>query len=208
MEIKKLELGGGAVNCYIVSDGADAVVIDPGFEAELVAEYLEKNGLHLHYIFLTHGHYDHILAVPALKEMTGAQLVISEQDADYLVNPERSLAKFVRMQQQPCTADILAHEGSIFNVGGMEFRWMITPGHTKGSSVIACGRSLFTGDTLFRDTCGRCDFPGGSYDEMLQSLKRIAEFEGDYDVYAGHMEDTTLSRERRYNMHVKEAMGI
>ena len=92
-------------------------------------------------------------------------------------------------------------------VGGMEFRWYITPGHTPGSSVIICEKAMFSGDTLFDGDCGRCDLPGGDYSKMLASLRRIASLEGDYVVYPGHEGETTLSREREYNGNMLEALG-
>jgi hydroxyacylglutathione hydrolase len=84
---------------------------------------------------------------------------------------------------------------------------MHTPGHTVGSSVIISGNAIFSGDTLFADDCGRCDLPGGDYSEMLRSLRKIASLDGDYDVYPGHDESTTLSRERSFNVNMLEAIG-
>lgn len=208
MKIKKLTLGPGVTNCYVVSDGADAVVIDPGFEPGRVADYLRQKKLRAHYIFLTHGHYDHILGAPALREETGAPIVISAPDADCLVSPLRSLASRAHLPQDAAEADFIAADMSIFVVGGMEFRWLITPGHTPGSAVILCGGAMFSGDTLFDGDCGRCDLPGGSYEDMLASLRRLAALEGDYDVYPGHEGETKLSREREYNGNMREALGI
>ena len=208
MKIRHLTVGPGFTNCYVASDGENAVVIDPGFEAERVVAYLSRQKLRLHYIFLTHGHYDHILAAPALREMTGAEIVITAPDCECLTDPRRSLAARTRMPQRCEEANILAFENSTFLVGGMEFRWMMTPGHTPGSAVILSGDALFAGDTLFLGSCGRCDLPGGDEVQMIGSLRRLGQLPGDYQVYPGHGTETTLDRERRYNRNMKEALGI
>lgn len=206
MKIKSFTVGPAATNCYVVWEGSEAVVIDPGFEAEQIAKFLNKNKLRAQYILLTHGHFDHIIAVPRLKELTGAKIVISRADADCLISPLRSLAAKVRIEQEPCEADFLAEDGSVFVAGGMEFRYLLTPGHTVGSAVIMCGDTLFTGDTLFADDCGRTDLPGGSFRTILESLKRLYELPGDYKVLPGHDVPTTLNRERENNLNMREAV--
>ena len=208
MKIRHMAVGPGATNCYIADDGENAVVIDPGFEAERVVAYLSRRKLRLHYIFLTHGHYDHILAAPALREMTGAEIVISAPDCDCLISPLRSLAGRMGLEQRCEEADILAYENSTFLVGDMTFRWMLTPGHSPGSAVILSGNVMFSGDTLFYGTCGRCDLPGGDERRMKDSLRRLGLLVGNYTVYPGHGEDTTLTQERRHNRNMKEALGI
>lgn len=206
MKIKTFVVGPAATNCYVAYDGSDAVVIDPGFEAERIDAFLEQKKLKCHYILLTHGHFDHILAVPALKSMTGAKVVIAKPDADCLVSPLRSLSSKVHLDQTPLEADFLAEEGSSFVAGSMEFRYLLTPGHTPGSAVILCGDAMFSGDTLFRDSCGRTDLPGGSFRTISESLKRLYELDGDFKVYPGHDQATTLAREREFNLHMQEAV--
>lgn len=206
MKIKTFVVGPAATNCYVVYDGSDAVVIDPGFEAERVDAFLKQKKLKCHYILLTHGHFDHILAVPALKRMTGAKAVIAKPDADCLVSPLRSLSSKVHLDQTPIEADFLAEEGSSFVAGAMEFRYLLTPGHTLGSAVIICGDAMFSGDTLFRDSCGRTDLPGGSFRTISDSLRRLYELDGDFKVYPGHDQATTLDREREFNLHMQEAV--
>ena len=207
MKIRKLVVGPGVTNCYIVSEGQDAVVIDPGFEPQRIAGVLASKRLRAHYIFLTHGHYDHILGAPGLRSLVGAKIVITQPDEDCLLSPVRSLASRARMTQTPAEPDLIAPDGSIFMVGEMKFQWMLTPGHTPGSAVILCERAIFSGDTLFDGDCGRCDLPGGNYARMLESLRRIAALDGDYVVYPGHEGETTLSREREFNGNMREALG-
>ena len=206
MKIKTFVVGPASTNCYVVWEGSDAVVIDPGFDAEQIAKFISQKKLHVQYILLTHGHFDHILAVAELKELTGAKIVISRGDADCLISPLRSLAASMRLEQEPVEADFLAEDGSVYVAGKLEFRYLLTPGHTVGSATIMCGDTLFTGDTLFADTCGRTDLPGGSYRTILESLKRLSELPGDYKVYPGHDVATTLERERENNLNIREAV--
>jgi glyoxylase-like metal-dependent hydrolase (beta-lactamase superfamily II) len=207
MHIETLVVGYVKTNCYIVyDDSGNAVVIDPGENARAILDFLDRNSLKLRYIFLTHGHFDHILAVPDLKDATGAKVVISEADAACLQYPEKSLAGYFRKKHRPVTPDMLANDGDTFEAGEMKFTYLLTPGHTPGSAVIMSGNVLFTGDTLFEDDCGRCDLPGGDYSEMLRSLRRLYALEGDYDVYPGHDVKTTLSRERIHNVNMREAV--
>ena len=97
-------------------------------------------------------------------------------------------------------------EGDVIPVGKLEFHVMETPGHSRGSVTLRCENALFTGDTLFRGSCGRTDFPGGSMTAIMGSLRRLASLEGDYEVYPGHMDSTTMERERRFNPFVLDAM--
>ena len=97
----------------------------------------------------------------------------------------------------------LYEDGDILGVGSLEFQVIATPGHTPGGVTLLCGDTLFTGDTLFKDSCGRTDFEGGDMNTELCSLRRLAELPGDYEVYPGHMDSTTLERERRFNYYMQ-----
>ena len=97
-------------------------------------------------------------------------------------------------------------EGDVIEAAGMKFEIFATPGHTPGGVTIRCGDALFVGDTLFRGSCGRTDFPGGDMEEELRSLKKICSLPGDYEVYPGHMDATTLEHERLFNYYCREAM--
>lgn len=208
MKVWTLVVGGIATNCYIAADEEtrEAAVIDPGDDAQRILELLRENALTPRYIFLTHGHFDHILAVPELKKETGAQIVIHEADAPCLTDASLSLGPY-RRGGQGVPADIRAVDGQAFSLGALTFTFMHTPGHTRGSCVIVCGDVIFSGDTLFCGECGRCDLPGGSYPAMLASLKRLSGLAGDYHVYPGHDAQTTLEAERRTNPYMREAMG-
>jgi glyoxylase-like metal-dependent hydrolase (beta-lactamase superfamily II) len=204
--IHTISVGMVNTNCYIVSDAqtGDAAVIDPGGGADKILEYLRRESLTVRYIFLTHGHFDHILALEKLRQDTGAPSVIHKADAAYLNDPSLSSPFGVRVT--PSEPDIAASHGDTYQLGGQTVEVLHTPGHTPGSICLRIGDALFTGDTLFEDDCGRCDLPGGDYKAMLNSLRLLALLDGDYHVYPGHDVSTTLERERTHNVNMREAL--
>ncbi|MGE4549551.1 MAG: MBL fold metallo-hydrolase [Intestinibacillus sp.] len=209
MKILHLCVGVVRTNCYIIFDEAtkEGAVVDPGDSADAILEQIRKEGIALKYILLTHAHFDHILAVKAVKEATGAQLVLHEADAGMLKKETMSdFRPYITNYQEP-TVDIYAKEGTQVAFGGMAATYLNTPGHTPGSSVIMIGDCLFTGDTLFRHECGRCDLPGGNFDQMLESLKRLHDLPGDFHVLPGHEDMSTLTEERSQNPYIRQALA-
>lgn len=209
MEILQLCVGMVGTNCYVVYDetSREAAVIDPGDNAKSILKAIQEKSLIVKYILLTHPHFDHILAVHEILSATNAQYVVPEKDT-WLLNrdnmgPFRSAAHGYIED----TPDILANEGTEITFGGITAVYMNTPGHTPGSSVIRMGDILFTGDTLFRHECGRCDLEGGDFRQMLQSLARLYNLEGDYKVLPGHEGISTLEEERQYNPYMRQAIG-
>lgn len=201
MLIKNLQVGHLETNCYIVTDEntLDCVIIDPGDESNTIMDYIESSHLNPKAIFLTHGHFDHTRAADAVSEETGVPIWICSRDFDK--DGGSGHYKFCSK------GDIQFYkDGDSFTVGGLTFHIMETPGHSEGGVTIRCGGALFVGDTLFRDSCGRTDLPGGDMDVLLRSLYRLYTLEGDFEVYPGHMEATTLDRERRFNYYMKCAM--
>lgn len=209
MEILQLCVGMVGTNCYIVYDetSREAAVIDPGDNAKSILKSVQEKNLNVKYILLTHAHFDHILAAHEILSATNAQYVVPEKDT-WLLNrnnmgPFRSAAHGY-IEDAP---DILANEGTEITFGGITAVYMNTPGHTPGSSVIRMGDVLFTGDTLFRHECGRCDLEGGDFHQMLQSLARLYNLKGDYKVLPGHEGVSTLEEERQYNPYMRQAIG-
>lgn len=202
MLIKCLTLGHIQANCYIVTDeeSLKCAVIDPGGESNTILAYLEENKLKCEYILLTHGHFDHTGAVSEVQKQTGAVICLSKKDVAR--NPIEMAFKY----KVPACGAHFVKEGDLLEVGSLRFEVLETPGHSQGGLTFRCGEALFTGDTLFRDSCGRTDFPGCDGGEMLRSLRRLAQLPGDYEVYPGHMEPTTLERERRHNYFVVLAL--
>ncbi|MEA5003963.1 MAG: MBL fold metallo-hydrolase [Christensenella sp.] len=188
-------------NCYIVrADGADeAVVIDPGEGAQEIIRQLDKLGLGVSHILLTHGHADHIAATDELRDKYGAKVAIHEKDADMLGIPSRNLSAFLGRECKLAPADILLPDGDTIDAAGLSFRVLHTPGHTRGGVCYLVDDVIFSGDTLFAGSIGRTDFPGSDWNEMAQSLALLKGMERDYAVYPGHGEATTLEREKHSN---------
>lgn len=201
MLIKTIPVGQLETNCYIVTneDTLDCVVIDPGADSNTILAYLEDNKLHCAAILLTHGHFDHTGAVAAVTAETGARVYMSEED-----DARQSAADYMRFALPEGGHYLL--DGETLELAGLSFHIMATPGHTPGGVTIRCEDALFTGDTLFKGSCGRVDLEGGSMEQELDSLRRICSLEGDYEVYPGHMDSSTLARERELNYYCRLAM--
>jgi len=174
------------------------------FLPELTA-LLDGGEINVKYILLTHGHYDHICGVYDAKEYTGAQVAIHAADADCLYDPSKSMSDQSPYPQTPLHADLLIDEGDELSVGGLILKVLHTPGHSKGSVCFLEEKecALFSGDTLFFKTAGRSDLPGGSRTELMSSLLRLKNLGGDYDVYPGHEQKTTLEFERTHNFFMR-----
>ena len=203
MNVSMMQVGPIGTNCYILEDETthQLAVIDPGDEAEWILETLRQRGGQVKYILLTHGHYDHTTAVPTLKKaLPQAQVYIHQADANGAGSALFALAGQVE--------DLKSYdEGDVLPLGSLEIQVMHTPGHSLGSVTLKVGDVLFTGDTLFCGSCGRTDLRGGSYAQIMQSLKRLGELEGNYHVCPGHDVTSTLERERKNNPFLREAMG-
>ena len=202
MKVKLLRVGPIGTNCYILEDDQTnlAAVIDPGDEPELIQEALEKEGVEVRYLLLTHGHYDHTTAVPALHRVyPQADIYIHQADANGAGRTLFPLAGEVDDLK-------LYDEGDVIRLGDHEIQVLHTPGHSPGSVTLKVEDVLFTGDTLFAGSCGRTDLRGGSYEQIMQSLKRLGELKGDFHVCPGHEATSTLERERRSNPFLMEAM--
>lgn len=201
MLIKSFTLGHVQTNCYIVTDEKilECAVIDPGAESNTILHYLEDNKLKCRYILITHGHFDHTGAVEEVMRQTGATVCMSHKDV------KKSLTE-LGFRYTPPKGTVFFNEGDKFTVGSLVLEVIETPGHSDGGVTFRCEDALFTGDTLFRDSCGRTDLPGCNGADLMKSLKKLYELPGDYDVYPGHEGQTTLERERRYNYYMQSAM--
>ncbi len=201
MLVKTLPVGQLETNCYIVmnENTLECVVIDPGDEANTILDYLEDRKLKCVAILLTHGHFDHVGAVDAVAEETGATVYMHELD------DAKNSRQYMMRYYLPESGKYLK-DGEVLNLAGLEFHIMATPGHTLGGVTIRCEDALFTGDTLFKGSCGRVDLPGGDMNTQLESIRRICQLPGDYEVYPGHMDSSTLERERMYNYYCRIAL--
>ena len=156
----------------------------------------------LQYILLTHGHFDHIGGVRDIKKEYGCKVVISSVDAPMLSSGKASLAAFCGAEQNDTEPDITVQDGDEIELGTLKIKVLSTPGHTSGSVCYVVGDALFSGDTLFYCSCGRTDFPTGSSDDMIKSLKKLASLDGNYKVYTGHNQLSNLDFERKNNPYM------
>ncbi len=206
IDIKTIACASIGTNMYLLTDVATqkkALVDCPPVRGRQIA-FLEENGVEtLDYIFLTHGHFDHILGLGDVQSRFGGKIVIHEKDADCLHDHEKALCRWSPLKPLKYKADILVHEGDMIQLGESTFTVLHTPGHTEGSVCYRCDDVLFTGDTLFFETCGRVDFPGGDPAQMMESLQRLASLDENYRVLPGHNEETTLEHEKRYNPYIR-----
>ena len=205
MKILSLMVGPIMTNCYILCDEAAKVctVIDPGDEPERIEALMATTGCAPVMILLTHGHFDHCTGVAGLLEKwPDLPVYIHEADVTDSSGSELTFRRLDEKNQR------YYHEGDTLTVGGLTLRVMETPGHSRGSvCLLVEGQGvIFSGDTLFRGNCGRCDFPGGDYRAMLRSLARLGRLEGQYQVYPGHEEATDMDYERKANPYMKQGM--
>ena len=209
IRVKTISGGLLPTNCYLFVDErtGKAAVVDPGFLSEELEQAVQQVGVeNVEAILLTHGHYDHIMGVPMIKEMTGAKIYIHQEDAAFTSNSDLNLSRMIAARQcVPFTADVILQEGDTLMVGEVPVKLINTPGHTRGSSCYLVEDALFTGDTLMRGTMGRTDFQTGSPIEMQKSLARLRDLPGDYRVYPGHGEESTMEYERAYNPFLRNA---
>ena len=194
MNIHTLTLGDYRTNTYILQNGSRCAVIDPGYEPETVLSFLRQKALTVDAILLTHGHFDHVGAVRALAAETDCKV--------YLHEAELSMPPM--MTAGPLYYTDTYGEGDTAAAAGLAVHVLHTPGHTPGSVCLIAEDTMFSGDTLFAGSCGRTDLPGGSWQDILRSLKRLSKLEKDYTVLPGHGESTSLAREKRYNPYMKQ----
>ena len=197
MRLTTLTVGSIGTNCYMLyhEESKAAVIIDPGDEAALVEARIAALGLRPLAILLTHAHYDHGGDV--------GRLLAKHAVPVYCHPADRALPSWLTHGLE--WSDELS-EGQTLDFEGLRFTVLHTPGHTPGSVCLLCGNMLFAGDTLFAGSCGRTDLPGGSWKDMAASLRRLASLEGNYTVYPGHGETTTLAEEREGNPYMEMAL--
>ena len=203
VNLKVIALGSYQTNCYLAwGENSDTcVVIDPGFEPETVLLKAQQLGKKIDAILLTHGHFDHVGGVETIVKTTGCKLWMGE--GDHTQKKSQEMDFLYPIHDCDFTEICFCEEGEEIHAAGLVLRVMATPGHTEGSVCYLCEDVMFSGDTLFQSSCGRTDLPGGNWNTIIQSLKRLAALETDYRVYPGHGPATTLAEEKMYNPYMR-----
>ncbi|MEN8190759.1 MAG: MBL fold metallo-hydrolase [Thermodesulfobacteriota bacterium] len=208
MFIKQLTVGSMGVCCYIIgcSKTNKCAIVDPGGEEERILAEVEKGGLTVEYIIATHCHPDHVCGNRTIKEATGAPILMHEIEDEFFQNPEvANYFSILGLEASP-PADILVKDGDTITIGEEKLKVILTPGHTPGGICLYNAPDLITGDTLFVGGIGRTDFPGGSYQELMDSLQtKLVPLPDETVVWPGHGyggERSTIGQEKRSNPYL------
>jgi len=208
MFIKQVEVGSFSVFAYIVGsqETGEALVIDPAADAEWIMKEAKANGLRIKYIVNTHSHVDHIMGNAAMKKLTGAQIIIHEQESDNLIHQSQRVMSMFRAEPSP-PADIAVNENDLITVGNVSLRVIHTPGHSPGSMCLYTEGIVFTGDTLFVGGVGRTDIEGGSWETLVSSIrKKLFTLPDSTVVLCGHnygeSTKSTIGMEKVSNAYV------
>ncbi len=202
MIFHRFTLGDFVTNCYLVADEntKNAILFDAPAEADKILDYLKKNDLMLKKVFLTHSHFDHILALQEILVATNADLLLHKEEEKYLRNPELNLAgEHSDKLSTPENFQLLS-DGDEIALDGLNIKVIHTPGHTQGSTCYLVNDILISGDTLFSGSIGRTDFPLGSFDKIIDSIKnKLMLLDDETKVYPGHGFSTTIGKQRKEN---------
>ncbi len=213
--ILTLQLGLLQTNCYIVAsaEGTDAAVIDPVDDAQSILAHAASKNLHITHILLTHGHFDHILALSQLKHLTGASVAIHRDDAPMLVDAKSCLADHLGLPYTPAKPDTLLSDGEEISVGDMRLKAIQVVGHTDGSLCYYVTPdddtgAVFTGDTLFAGAIGRTDLSGSDVSVLSKNIvDRLLVLPGTTRVFPGHGPSTTIEHEKKRNPYLISRMS-
>jgi glyoxylase-like metal-dependent hydrolase (beta-lactamase superfamily II) len=203
--IKDLVVGPLMANCFIFGckKTREAVVIDPGGDADKILLSLADSELEVKYIINTHGHFDHVCGNGKMKDATGADILIHPLDAPMLGMLSSNAAVFGISVENSPPCDQTIEEGETISFGNISLKVIHTPGHTPGGISLYTDGIVFVGDTLFAGSIGRTDFPGGDYDTLISSIKtKLFDMEDDMRVLSGHGPETSIGSEKRFNPFV------
>lgn len=194
MEIQNLYPGSWGSNCYLLTVGEHAAVVDPSADAKTIVNAVKSQGAKLEYILLTHGHFDHIVSVDSLRDATGAPLWVHEDDAGMLTDAHKNaFYTFFHMDRTYREADGRLADDDEIQLGDETVRVIHTPGHSQGSVCYLCnGEFLLTGDTLFSNDVGRYDLYGGDGEILFDSLQKLRTLPQKFPIYPGHGDTAIL----------------
>ena len=212
MKINHYVVGQVQTNCYVVinEENKECFIIDPGASAKQLAERIRKDGFTPVAVLLTHGHFDHAGAAEELAKEFDVKVYAHEAEKDTLQNPQKNVSWMVGASES-YHADVFLKDEEVITLAGFEIKVLHTPGHTEGGCCyyVSSEDVVFTGDTLFAQSVGRTDFPGGSMsqivrsiNEKLMTLNKAGNLETDIMVYPGHNDPTTIETERINNPYL------
>lgn len=214
MKIFRMEMGPLNTNSYLVSYGGECIVIDPGFprESKVLADYILERDLRVRYIIATHGHFDHVLGINILRDALDHKplFYIHIEDINLLAKAGDILQDFFNIYIEPPKPGKYLYGGEVISIDGLSFEVIHTPGHTMGSICIYVldENILFTGDTLFKGSVGRFDFPESNADLLRNSLKRIINMNPEIRIYPGHGDKSTIKEEIISNAPLHELLEM
>lgn len=203
MRIERKIIGACHTNVYLlISEQKNAILIDPSDCADQLIAWIHDLGVTLKYIFITHGHADHVLALKEVNNSFHVPVIISKIDAERLIHPDLINERpYVTKPFQPYQPDLLIQEGDELWLDELKLRFFGMPGHTDGSMAVIVNDVIFTGDTLLKNGHGKTTLPGGDEAKLIASIQRLLNtFDGSFRILPGHREETTSDKERTYWM--------
>jgi hydroxyacylglutathione hydrolase len=213
MKLKKFIINPFQMNCYIYYDenSGEGIIIDPAaydkYEEDEILKFVKDKNIKIKYIINTHGHIDHILGNTFAKKNFNCPLLIHKDDLFLLSNSlAQGLIYNLEVSKSP-EPDEFITDNLVIQLNNNEINFIHTPGHSPGGVCVVDhkNKNTFCGDTIFAETIGRTDLPGGNMDTLLDSIinKLFYQCEDDYTLYPGHMEETTIGKEKKYNPFFK-----